>query len=196
MTTMLIGDNTKPPLVLVHGFGGAGALYYKVMKGLAENFYVIVIDLVGMGSSTRISWDCENGDQADEYFMSAIEKWRVNMNNLTGFYLAAHSYGAYLMGTYASRYPSHIRKLILLSPLGVKGIPENFELRNMRFRSGAGPPAWAVSIGRALWGKVTPFNLLKLMTAKSCKKRMNSYCNYMCRGYPDEEKAVNADFLF
>ena len=129
MTTMLVGDNTKPPLVLVHGFGGAGALYYKVMKGLAENFYVIVIDLVGMGSSTRISWDCQNGDQADEYFMSAIEKWRVNMNNLTGFYLAAHSYGAYLMGSYASRYPQHIRKLMLLSPLGVKGAPENFHVR-------------------------------------------------------------------
>ena len=61
--------------------------------------------------------------------MSAIEKWRVNMNNLTGFYLAAHSYGAYLMGTYASRYPQHVRKLMLLSPLGVKGAPENYQVR-------------------------------------------------------------------
>ena len=56
MTTILVGDPSKPPLVLVHGFGGSGSLYYRVMKGLAENFYVIVIDLVGMGSSSRPDW--------------------------------------------------------------------------------------------------------------------------------------------
>ena len=51
MTTIIIGDESKPKLLLVHGFGGSGALYYKVMKGLAENFHLIVIDLLGMGSS-------------------------------------------------------------------------------------------------------------------------------------------------
>jgi len=35
MTTILVGDQTKPTLVLVHGFGGSGSLYYKVMAGLA-----------------------------------------------------------------------------------------------------------------------------------------------------------------
>lgn len=105
MTTILIGDPSKPKLVLCHGFGGSGCLYYRVMKGLAQKFYLIIIDLVGMGSSSRPTWSCRNGDEADDYFMRAIEKWRVNMDNLTDFYLAAHSYGGYIFGTYAALHP-------------------------------------------------------------------------------------------
>ena len=97
-----------------------------------------------MGSSTRPHWTCKNGAEADAFFMAAIEKWRINMGNLTDFYLAAHSYGGYLFGSYAAMYPQHVRKLLLLSPLGTKQVPENFKLENMRFMRGAGPPRWAV----------------------------------------------------
>ena len=105
MTTIVAGNPENPSLVLVHGFGGSGSLYYKVMKGLAQNFYLIIIDLVGMGSSTRPTWECTNGAEADAYFMSAIEKWRINMGNLTNFFIAAHSYGGYIFGSYAAMYP-------------------------------------------------------------------------------------------
>ena len=52
MSTILVGNPDNPPLVLVHGFGCAGVLYYKVMKDLAKNFYVIAIDILGMGMSS------------------------------------------------------------------------------------------------------------------------------------------------
>ena len=58
MTTILVGDQAKPPLLLVHGFGGSGSLFYKVLRGLSESFYLIVIDLIGMGSSSRPVWTC------------------------------------------------------------------------------------------------------------------------------------------
>lgn len=105
MTTIVAGDPSKPKLLLVHGFGGSGSLYYKVMKGLAENFHLIVIDLIGMGSSSRPVWQCRNGAEADAYFMAAIERWRINMGDLTDFMIAAHSYGGYIFGTYAAMYP-------------------------------------------------------------------------------------------
>lgn len=53
MTTILVGDPQKAPLVLCHGYGGSGTLFYRVIAGLAEHFYVIVIDLIGFGSSSR-----------------------------------------------------------------------------------------------------------------------------------------------
>jgi len=105
MTTIVVGDGSKPKLVLVHGFGGSGALYYRVLKGLAEHFHLIVIDLIGMGSSSRPVWECRNGAEADAFFMAAIEKWRQNMGDLTDFAIAAHSYGGYIFGTYAAMYP-------------------------------------------------------------------------------------------
>ena len=75
------------------------------MKGFTENFHVIVIDLIGMGSSSRPTWTITNGHDADEYFMDIMEKWRVEMGNLTDFILVGHSYGGYLSGTYASMFP-------------------------------------------------------------------------------------------
>ena len=105
ISTIIAGDPNKPSMVLVHGFGGSGTLFYKQLKGLAENFHVIVIDIIGMGSSSRPDWTIETGDDADEYFLMILERWRIEMGELTNFYLCAHSYGAYLMGTYASRHP-------------------------------------------------------------------------------------------
>ena len=105
MTTIVIGDPSKPKLVLVHGFGGSGSLYYKVIKGLAQNFHLIVIDLIGMGSSSRPEWQSRTWQEADAFFVSAIERWRINMNDLTDFMIAAHSYGGYIFGTYAAQYP-------------------------------------------------------------------------------------------
>ena len=92
-------------MVLVHGYGGSGTLFYKVIQGLTQNFHVIVIDLIGMGSSSRPTWKITNGDDADDYFMTILENWRIEMGNLTNFVLCAHSYGGYLGGTYASKYP-------------------------------------------------------------------------------------------
>ena len=40
--------------------------------------------------------------------------------NLTDFYLAGHSYGGYIVGNYALKYYMHIRKLLLISPVGVR----------------------------------------------------------------------------
>ena len=46
------------------------------------------------------------------------------MNNLTDFYLVGHSFGGYISGNFALRNQEHIRKLILLSPLGLRVAPE------------------------------------------------------------------------
>ena len=57
VTTTIVGDETKATMVLVHGYGGSGTLFCKVMKGLSVNFRVIVFDVIGMGSSSRPKWD-------------------------------------------------------------------------------------------------------------------------------------------
>ena len=52
-----------------------------------------------------------------------MERWRVAMDDLKDFYLVGHSFGGYLVGNYAAQYPQHIKKLMLLSPIGVKPVP-------------------------------------------------------------------------
>ena len=55
MRTVVIGDKVegKQTYVLVHGYAGSGALLYKIFKGLSEHFKVVVVDIIGMGSSSR-----------------------------------------------------------------------------------------------------------------------------------------------
>ena len=131
--------------------------------------------------------------------MDVIEKWRINMGNLTNFYIGAHSYGAYLFGTYASLYPQHVRKLVLLSPLGVKGAPEDFSISRMVFKTkkGRGPPKWAIPIIRATWGHFSPISLLRLLTEDYSREVINYYLERnRTTNLTDAEKAVNAELVF
>jgi pimeloyl-ACP methyl ester carboxylesterase len=126
--TLILGDENpdKPVMVLCHGYGGSGALFYKIMKPLTEKFRLIFIDLLGMGGSSRP----QNFDDAKltpqealDYFTDSIEAWR-NAMKLDQFYLAAHSFGGFVCGNYAHKYPQHIKKLLMLSPIGVRYDPE------------------------------------------------------------------------
>ena len=117
--------------------------------------------MIGMGSSSRPVWDKKDGDEADEYFVQIIEKWRIAMGDLTDFFLCGHSYGAYLTGTYAVKYPQHIRKLVLISPLGLKVRPKDFDISKQKFNGGE-HPWWARAFLRSLWGSVTPFSLFRV----------------------------------
>ena len=46
------------------------------------------------------------------------------MMGLEKFVLAGHSFGGYIVGNYACRYPQHIKKLLMLSAVGVQTKPE------------------------------------------------------------------------
>lgn len=96
------------------------------------------------------------------------------MGNLTDFYLCGHSYGGYLSGTYAARYPQHIKKLLLLSPLGLKTRPENFTLAKMKFSPGAGT-WWERALSNSLWGRINMFSLLKMKSTEGIKESLRSY---------------------
>jgi len=42
------------------------------------------------------------------------------MSTFQSFYLAGHSFGGYISSHYALRFPEYIKKLILISPIGIK----------------------------------------------------------------------------
>jgi pimeloyl-ACP methyl ester carboxylesterase len=62
--------------------------------------------------------------------------------DITNFILAGHSFGGYICGTYASVYPQHIKKLLMLSPLGVVVKPSENAFTTNRYRNGRKPPAF------------------------------------------------------
>lgn len=78
------------------------------------------------GTKIVITHDWESKDHQwemvnhyEDYFIDSIEKWR-QWNHIDKFNLVGHSFGGYISCKYALKYPNHINKLALLSPLGVE----------------------------------------------------------------------------
>ena len=132
--TFIFGDKAKPKLVMVHGYASSGPLLCcKIAKSLSEDFCVIAIDLIGMGGSSRPkNFDKHKitPEECNSYFVEYFESWRVSMGKnfhgdgteeeFTDFYVGAHSFGGYTTGWYSVKYPQHIKKLILISPVGIR----------------------------------------------------------------------------
>jgi len=59
--------------VLVHGYGGSGILFYKIIKDLAVHFHVILIDIIGMGSSSRVEFTATTAEESETFFTEFLE---------------------------------------------------------------------------------------------------------------------------
>jgi pimeloyl-ACP methyl ester carboxylesterase len=45
--TLMVGNPEKQKVVLVHGFGGSGAMFWKILRPLSEHYYIIMPDILG-----------------------------------------------------------------------------------------------------------------------------------------------------
>ena len=80
-------------------------MFWKVIQPLSEHFHVILVDILGMGSSSRPEFNILEAQEATDYLTGWIEVWRQKMDDMTGFILAGHSFGGYVCGHYACKYP-------------------------------------------------------------------------------------------
>lgn len=124
--TYEIGDKKKPTIVLIHGYGGSGMIFFRIFKHLADNYHVYAIDLLGMGRSSRPRFLPRSKDEADNFFVQSIEKWReaMDLKNLT---IVAHSFGGYVASRYSLMHYDMVKKLILWSPHGCESKPDDYE---------------------------------------------------------------------
>ena len=66
----------------MHGYGGGSALFFPILKRLAEWFDIILLDIIGQaGSSRPLNYDIENitPQESIDYFVNYFEKWRKMM---------------------------------------------------------------------------------------------------------------------
>jgi len=96
----------KEKMVIIHGYGGTAIMFWPVMKALAEDYHLILVDQLGKGSSSRPEFKYENATEATEFLVGWVEKWRERVGILNEkFILCGHSLGAYVSGHYTKRYP-------------------------------------------------------------------------------------------
>ncbi|XP_077362763.1 1-acylglycerol-3-phosphate O-acyltransferase ABHD5 isoform X1 [Festucalex cinctus] len=137
---------SRPPLVLLHGFGGGVALWSQNLDSLSSGGPVYALDLLGFGRSSRPLFSGEP-EGAEEQFVEALEEWREKVG-LEEMLLLGHNLGGYLSAAYTLRYPERVKHLLLVEPWGFPARPENPHHNSI--------PVWI----RAMGAVMSPFNPL------------------------------------
>lgn len=109
----LESGNSKNTLVLVHGLGASAERWTHVIPIFAENFRVVVPDLIGFGYS-----DKPTVDYTLDFFSEFLEKFFI-ASKIKNPYLIGSSLGGQISAEYASSHSKEIKKLILVSPSGM-----------------------------------------------------------------------------
>lgn len=117
-------------LVMLHGYGAGLGFFYKNFEGISrvKGLKLYALDMLGMGRSTRPPFKVNAKDpagkieEAEAWFIDALEEWRVK-RGIEKFTLLGHSMGGYMAVAYALKYPGHLNKLILASPVGIPEDP-------------------------------------------------------------------------
>jgi pimeloyl-ACP methyl ester carboxylesterase len=100
------GDNfcEKEIMVLLPGFGSVAAFFVKAVPELSSKYHILCVDWLGTGGSDRPDYTCTPGEEAEAFFVDALEKWRVAMG-YDRIHICGHSIGAVLSASYAIRFP-------------------------------------------------------------------------------------------
>lgn len=125
-----IGEETDNNLVMLHGYGAGLGFFYKNFEPLSRlpHWKLYALDMLGMGRSSRPNFKIKAGEkeakvrEAESWFIDALEEWRVK-KGIDKFTLLGHSLGGYMAVCYALKYPGHLNKLILASPVGIPEDP-------------------------------------------------------------------------
>ena len=80
---------------------------------------MFVIDLLGMGRSSKPDYTFSAVEDINNYFVCSLEKWREQVG-IKHINLVGYGFGAYVISKYSLQYPDVVDKLILLSPFGVE----------------------------------------------------------------------------
>jgi pimeloyl-ACP methyl ester carboxylesterase len=192
LRTIICGDQSLPKIVWVHGYCSSGALFYKLIPSFAKKYCIILIDILGMGGSSRVKM--YNLDQTPQesidFFNVMIERWRQSFGNITNFVLAGHSFGGYLVGNYAVKYHQHVKKLLLISPIGIRQPQVDMEVLEKKdtwqeklHKGGAensdeSPPVWLKPTFDFVWSnKISPFGIGRFMGETQTKGIIERYVN-------------------
>lgn len=102
-------NGNGPSIVLLHGFLLSPTIWIDLVPILSKKNQVIVIDLPGHGKSGCIA------EIHTMEMMAEVVNFILEENEITKASFIGHSMGGYISLAFAEKYPSKIKKLVLLN---------------------------------------------------------------------------------
>ncbi len=132
----ILGDDTSPKLVFLHGIMGQGRNWLSIAKKFSKDFQCLVFDQRGHGQS----WHPDQGFQLGNY-CEDLKSLLDHLGWKEPVYLVGHSMGGRVALFFADRYPKRIKKLVIvdIGPSAnwdsMRGILEQLEFVPVPFES-------------------------------------------------------------
>ncbi len=119
INALLWGDQSKPPILLVHGTKDHARSWDWTIARLIKEYCLIAVDLRGHGDSGHVpGGGYDHHDMVAD--MAAVMAQLEEKRSLTGpFHLIGHSLGGNIVLHLAAAYPDKTRSVIAMEGLGV-----------------------------------------------------------------------------
>ncbi len=108
------GAIDNPVIVLVHGFLGSSYDYRYLSEALADDYYVIAIDLIGFGGSDKPA----DFDYSRESHATMIHAF-LQEKDIDRYILGGHSMGGAITLYYAHLFPENVEAIMLFASAGL-----------------------------------------------------------------------------
>jgi sigma-B regulation protein RsbQ len=110
----IVGAEHGPTILLVHGFGCDQNLWRFVVDRLKSDFHLVLIDLVGSGSSDPGAWDATKYSSLAGYAADMLDI--LEELDLRDVVFVGHSVSAIIGALASITDPSRFAKLVLVTP--------------------------------------------------------------------------------
>lgn len=121
-TFMLVaGQESNPPVILIHGSNSNSAFWFPEIMALSEHFRVYAVDIIGeAGNSDEHRPDLDTNDFA--IWMREI----LTALALKKSIIIGNSLGGWMSLKFATSYPECVSKLILIASAGLAPVRQQF----------------------------------------------------------------------
>ena len=109
-----MGGGPRATLVFLSGMGGCAAAYHDLLEELSRDRRVVAVDRFGSGLSTGL----RGHSHPRKPWVGQVEAV-VSSLGLAPVDVVGHSLGGFVAGALAVERPELVRRVVLLSPLGV-----------------------------------------------------------------------------
>jgi len=109
-----VGEKGAPPLVLVQGLGGNAMLWEPQLIDLSRTHRVFALDVIGQMGKSAATWLPYRDNSFSEWLVDTLNALGIDQTDLVGL-----SFGARLVMRFSAFAPQRVRRVALLSPIGI-----------------------------------------------------------------------------
>lgn len=120
-----IDQGSGDPVVLLHGLGADKSVWEKSIDRLASSNRIVAFDQIGFGESDKPTIPY-SASTFYEFLMASLDQLGIEQTTLVG-----NSMGAWVALIAALRSPERVRRLVLVGPAFLYGMPEGLTTEDL-----------------------------------------------------------------